>query len=384
MRWLKLFIAIAALVTTIGCWDRREVEELAIVTTMGLDLSSNGDIEMTVEIVMPQGKKEQQGGGFSQKGKDKVGQPYVISAKGVSVGDAVSRLQPALPRHLFWGQMEALVIGEALARKGLSEHLDFLARESEIRMRVIPFVCKGKARGTIGKLSPLSDNQADMLHEEVIYDYKKATTLSSFLENLGSELEEAMLPLVDILPDKGTAYLAGNAVFKGDHMVGILNAELSIGVRWLLNKFDHTIITVKVPDAKGYVSLSVLKSDLKLIPHVEQGRWSMDIRIDAEEEVDQNATRLDISKPRIMDQIERDAEELIRNQAKETLKKVQKEWGSDIFGFGEAFNRKYPQRHEEMKAHWDELFPTVKVTVSPKVTIRRIGLITSPSGLRKD
>ena len=83
MRWLKLFIAIAALVTTIGCWDRREVEELAIVTTMGLDLSSNGDIEMTVEIVMPQGKKEQQGGGFSQKGKDKVGQPYVISAKGV-------------------------------------------------------------------------------------------------------------------------------------------------------------------------------------------------------------------------------------------------------------------------------------------------------------
>ncbi len=236
----------------------------------------------------------------------------------------------------------------------------------------------------IEKLSPLSDNQADVLHGEVIYDYKKVTTLSLFLENLGSELEEAILPFVDILPDKGTAYLAGNAVFKGHHMVGILNAERSIGVRWLLNKFDHTIITVKVPDAKGYVSLSVLNSDLKLIPHVEQGRWSMDIRIDAEEEVEQNATRLNISKPQITDQIERDAEELIRKQAKDTLEKVQKEWGTDIFGFGEAFNRKYPQRHEEMKAHWDELFRTVKVTVSPKVTIRRAGLITSPSGLQKE
>ena len=55
-------------------------------------------------------------------------------------------------------------------------------------MRVIPFVCKGKARGMIGKLSPLSDNQADVLHEEVIYDLQKSDYFKLVLGEFGKRI----------------------------------------------------------------------------------------------------------------------------------------------------------------------------------------------------
>ncbi|GJM69528.1 hypothetical protein HMSSN036_17440 [Paenibacillus macerans] len=51
-----------------------------------------------------------------------------------------------MPRTIYWGQLQVLVVGEALARDGLREQLDYLVRDNEIRLRVMPFVTRGKVR----------------------------------------------------------------------------------------------------------------------------------------------------------------------------------------------------------------------------------------------
>ena len=56
----------------------------------------------------------------------------------------------------------------------------------------------------------------------------------------------------------------------------------------------------------------------------------------------------------------------------------------DILGFAEEFHRKYPREWKKVKKDWDEIFPTVKVTLDIKAYIRRPGLSTTPQGLPED
>ena len=48
-----------------------------------------------------------------------------------------------------------------------------------------------------------------------------------------------------------------------------------------------------------------------------------------------------------------------------------------MFEFGEAFERKYPKRWNEVKDRWVEIYPTVEVEYDMKVNIRSNGVGTA-------
>ena len=70
------------------------------------------------------------------------------------------------------------------------------------------------------------------------------------------------------------------------------------------------------------------------------------------------------------------AKEIEKRMAK-TVQYVQKEKKVRIFEFGEAFERKYPKRWNEVKDRWDEIYPTVEVDYDMKVNIRSSGVGTA-------
>ncbi|OIK14620.1 hypothetical protein BIV60_11275 [Bacillus sp. MUM 116] len=58
------------------------------------------------------------------------------------------------------------------------------------------------------------------------------------------------------------------------------------------------------------------------------------------------------------------------------IKKVQKEYQTDIFGFGEEMYRQDYQNFKKVQDHWDELFSYAIVKVHVKVQLRRSGIRT--------
>ncbi len=56
-----------------------------------------------------------------------------------------------------------------------------------------------------------------------------------------------------------------------------------------------------------------------------------------------------------------------------TLNRVQKQMKTDIFEFTEVFERKYPQKWEEIKNNWEKIFPTIEVTFDIEAHILRTG-----------
>ena len=129
-----------------GCWDKKEVNDLAIITAAAIDKSDDGRVELSVEIFIPKTMGGAQGGGGGGGGQQMT---MVTSSKGTDLADALSKLQADTPRKLFWGSCRVFIFGEDLAKEGIQENLDFLLRHPEPRERAFAFVSEGKARKII-------------------------------------------------------------------------------------------------------------------------------------------------------------------------------------------------------------------------------------------
>ena len=77
-----------------GCWDRVEVNDLALVNAAAFDAVPGGGDSVTVQVVVPK-NLQAAGGTGPQSGGQGGGGPVVavVSGTGRSIADAVSRIQ---------------------------------------------------------------------------------------------------------------------------------------------------------------------------------------------------------------------------------------------------------------------------------------------------
>ncbi|MFC4766440.1 Ger(x)C family spore germination C-terminal domain-containing protein, partial [Effusibacillus consociatus] len=79
--------------------------------------------------------------------------------------------------------------------------------------------------------------------------------------------------------------------------------------------------------------------------------------------------------PKSIESVQQLLEQDIKERMQTALEKAQKQFKSDIFGFGAAVNRTYQKEwNTKFKQRWEEEFPRLEVQISPHVTVVRIGL----------
>ncbi|RCW43466.1 Ger(x)C family spore germination protein [Paenibacillus prosopidis] len=386
----KLFLVLVVLLNPlflVGCWDRIEINDIAVVTGLGIDQKNEKTIELTAEMYIPKAL----GGGGGGSGGGGGPQTYVRIGEGNTIADAISNLQEKIPREVFWGQTKVIVIGEKLAKEGIRVTLDFLTRHTEPRLRAHVFVAKGKAKDVLALHPPLERSPSEVLRELAKMKILMDVTLMNLLQMLSGDAQAAAIPMVHILPpQKGMeplqtiAYINQTAIFRKDKMVGQISDKLTRGVLWFRNEIKLSNITIKPKEGKGYVSSTLLRANSQLIPKIEGGKWRITLKAVTEDDVIVNGSNLNLMNPKFIQMLEKDLEKEIEHRLTQTLEKVQKEMKVDILGFSEEFQRKYPKEWKKVKKNWDEIFPSVEVTYDIKAFIRRPGMSTTPQGLPED
>ncbi|MBT2697213.1 hypothetical protein J7E79_07285 [Bacillus sp. ISL-40] len=182
-----------------GCWDRREVNDVAIVLSTGIDYYNENEIELSVEIVIPETMSAaiKEGGGAPGSRTS-----FVESATGETMAAARSKLQQKIARNLFWGHGSATVVGEVLAEKGIREHMDFFSRLPEARLRNNVFVSEGTAKDLISSLPHLENSSSETLTELAQFQIGMDITMSELLQMFASETGGAALPMVTSISSK--------------------------------------------------------------------------------------------------------------------------------------------------------------------------------------
>lgn len=133
------FIIFFCCVVMTGCWSRRELNELSIAFALGLDYA-DGEHVVTVQIINPGEISPAQGG---EGGGGEARAPVAtFTTRGATLFEAVRRMTKVVPRKVFLSYVRIVVIGEALAKQGIVDVLDFLLREDEFRTDFYLLVAK--------------------------------------------------------------------------------------------------------------------------------------------------------------------------------------------------------------------------------------------------
>ncbi|CAH1209192.1 Spore germination protein B3 [Paenibacillus allorhizoplanae] len=388
----KVSLLILSLCLLSGCWDRTELNDLALISALALDKSEDNQIQVTAQILVPQSQSSAGMMGVGGGGGGGATKHTIIrSAKGLNIADALSKLQRVVPRKLFWGQCKIFIFSDTLARAGIHEHFDFMVRHPNPREHAYLLVSDGKAADALELFPPIERTSAEVVRKLAELQIGIKVTMEQLSMMLKGDSQSASIPLVKILPlSKSSApfqtipYIMGTAVFKKDKMVGEISEKVTRGVMWIINEIKDYTITFKIDEEDGLVSLNPVIASVKLLPKIEGDTWSMTVKVRTEGTIVQNSSRVNPMDPDVVNALDKAFENIVKERIQLALHEVQGRLQVDIFNFAKEFHRKYPNEWGKAKDNWDEIFPKVEVKTDVKAHIHRPGLVNAPGGMPKD
>ncbi|SHI84192.1 Ger(x)C family spore germination protein [Desulfofundulus thermosubterraneus] len=398
MKRRMLIILVLLICLNAGCWDLREVEDLGYVMAMAIDSGPQGKIRLIAQVPNPRVLGGGQRGGITP-GASIAAKPYRnYEGTGSTIFDALREISRESSRRLFFAQNRTLIFSEAMAEKGVGGVLDFLKRSVEIRHGLtMVFV----ARGDPAKILDIPNPHATVpaLRIDDIVRWRGQTSrfapvpLSRFLETLSLEgqepyagvIEAAFNPAAQVregekaaLEPPLTLRLTGAALFRNDRMVGFLDETETRGLLWVLNEVKGGQIVFPCPGQEGKkATIEILRANAKIEPEITEDGIIMTVKIREEGNLVEVEGPLDTSKPEVIKELDRLHAAAIGNEVMAAVYKAQ-ELGSDAFGFGEAFRRKFPREWKKIKRDWPEIFPGIEVRVQVVAHIRRMGMTGKP------
>ena len=367
-----------------GCWSRKEITEVAIVLGTGVDWTADGRIRLTVQIALPTAFAAEGGGGkepFS----------WVISAEGKTIAEAERYLAMKSPRDIYWGHSVILVIGEEMAKKGTGMVTNFFQRDRQPREIMWFMVTKGEAKDILETEMDLVKTSAQAAGFLTRMKTGYSVQLREYAEMLASKGVQPVVTAVEVeeggvTPQPGQegkpprhkhVALAGVGEFKEDKLVGWLDATETRGLLWLKGEAEKGVIIVPSPgEPDKEVSIKIRRGSTKVTPEYDGENRRFDVMIKMEGDMVEQQSREDLAKPEKIKALENAIAEEITKRATVALEKAQIEYGVDIFGFGDAFHRKYKKDWQELKDRWDEEFARAEVSIAVEARVREIGLLT--------
>lgn len=386
-RLAMLVMLLTLLILITGCWNRRELNDLAIAVAMGIDKS--GDEYLVSYQVVDPGEIAAKTGGAGRS-------PVTLyQEKSDTVFEAVRKITTQSPRKIYSAHLRMLVIGEELAKDGLGNVLDFLSRDHELRTDFYIVVAKGtKAESVLKILTSLEDIPANQMFSsletsEKAWSTTMKITLDELITNLVSESNHPTITGIRIkgsqeygetkknveeIDSPGRLQYAQIASFKKDKLIGWLNEDESQGFNYTQGQVISTIEDVTCPKG-GKLGVELIRTQEKIKGKVEKGKPNIEVELQAEGNVADVACHIDLTKTKSIYELEKRVEQDIKRKIEAALNKAQKKLKTDIFGFGEAIRRADPKAWKEMKKDWDQEFVDLSVNVKVDVKIRRVGTV---------
>ncbi|MDQ6596115.1 Ger(x)C family spore germination protein [Bacillus salipaludis] len=389
-RKILMTIFFCSFILLTGCWNRRELNELSILLGLGID-KDNEQYIITAQVVNPSEIASKQGG----SGKAPV---VVYQGKGETLFEAVRKVTTVAPRKLYFAHLRILVFGEELAKEGIGEMIDFLLRNSEIRNDFYITVSKNsKAADVLKILTPLEKIPANSLFASLqtsanSWAPTEGITLDKLTSNMVSEginpvltgiqikgnvHEGEMNTNLDQTKPKSILQYKGMAVFKHDKLIGWMNEREGRAVHFALGKVKSSVGYIKCPQG-GKVVIEVVHTKSKLKTEMIKGEPHGFVQAKIQGNVAEvECQGLDLTNPKSISYIEKESEKELTKIIEKAIHHLQKDYQSDIFGFGEALNRSSPNDWAKYKKDWDQTFSQMPVTVKVDMTIRQTGTINN-------
>lgn len=373
----------------------REMEQLLVLQTMGLDRAAEGGITLSLA---------------SSAASERRKSPVRMKLTGATIASAVERAQNySFEESLFFSHMDALMLGEDYARHGLADCVDFVTQSPRLRVDIPIYIVKGTTaekavlevgdetagiseilRGVSefydtrggGNVYTLSDFTRDTLRHgsalvcalELTPAAQTATAEDSTAATPDTESTDTdTAPDADASADtrptpadtpRLTAAGAGYAIMQDMKLVGYIDTENALGISFLKNTVRQTDVTVE--DARGNaVTLEINQGRCDITPRfTTDGALS---RIDIAAHVGATVLEADgtasFADSAYMDYLTGELESLVSQRISGILR-LARSLRADFIGLGAAVEQASPESRARLDRPFYELLPALEVRIS--------------------
>ena len=367
---------------------RREMNQLEVVRIMGIDRTSDGEVEVT--LVRNYANSEVNGGvgGEEEGGEDEedaeqgegaetaagaAGPPgNTISRRGATVSGALNEIRRAMEREVLGSHIQFILIGEDAARKDILAVTDFLSRDMDARLSAkVFFVEGGSARELLEQLPPefiLADKLSNFGRHSGVSNISKELTLADFFRKLSSESGDVLVPNVRLSSLNGSAVaeLGGYTIVANRRFAGIMDERAAAGYNLIARQDSAGYVDVRLSASERYASVRITDFRTRVQFEFEDDELR---RIRVATEIRGNVNEAQVS---VDSEVLREIEMLVAakfyGQMRAAIELSQR-YESDFLEFGERLRMRHPVRWERIRADLRGILAAVDVSVTVEVEI---------------
>lgn len=364
---LLMMVFICCTISSSGCWNYREIDKVAIAAGVALDRGVNHKYQLTIEIIDVSG------------GKDTNIKAKAITIEGDTIFDAVRNAISIAGKRVYWSHAKVVIISKEIAADGILDILDWFNRDDETRADMHILVSRADSAGIVFQAMKATEEVKSFDLDNIIESERSLskTPYIQIWEVTNHVIQKGIdvaLPAIDLIEKNGekTALIAGAAIFKKDKLIGFINEEESKDLLFVQDQIKGGVIVDgnKENEKEAEVSLEITRSKTVKKPVIDRSDIKMDVKIETEVSIDEVKGDKDFSEEEGRLSLESDTENMLKKRIEAFIKKVQSEYGADIFGFGAQLRQDKPRVWDSVKGDWDNKFRDIRVNVSAKVHIR--------------
>ncbi|WP_188175695.1 Ger(x)C family spore germination protein [Paenibacillus sedimenti] len=386
---MAIVILIGIPIPLSGCWDQREINQLAIINMLGVNkIPGQPTLELYYQSINPSGVAAKQGGGPSSP-------VYTYKVTGSSAHASFTyEVSDILPRQLFPDHYQAIIISETFARYGISRLLNSYELQSNRRANVelvvtdspmnkvmntyIPFEkIPGKSLTSIINIQSKTSARAvknsrfkDLIEK---VDSSKATVVN-FIRLNANKSDNTTKNLEKIDAYQRSFVLNGGAVFLRDRMVGKISINDITWYSYLTENAESFLQHLTIDRFPMEVEVGKSKVKKKLIISDGIPIYTFQITSDLRLRSDNTAEEMRTDK---VNRIESAFNAIAEKEAGDFIKRAT-EKGWDLLGIHDQIAY---QRSKEWKTALDkdsELWKKTRFVIHVKAVMSTGGTLMRP------
>lgn len=319
-----IFILLVIVIFFNGLKGVRELTDLAIVKSIGIDISEEGEIVFTA-IVTDTSNKEKLNGGD------------VYTSKGNSVQEAARNMVDFSPKKLYIAHLETLVISEDIAKEHLENALDFFIRDNEGSNSFYLFIANGSSAEEV--INVINEEEIDMVSFlNSTQKYKGDANLKTLNDILRDIIEEGTQVTVNSIAIKEDKIITSDmAYFDKWNMKGYLTDEESILYNMLINQTQYFITSIDKDDDLVVAEVTSSKAKYSID---KNDNSCVNLKLNVNANITQTGKNIKLNDEEAIKNIQNKLEEEINKKINEFYRKIKDEYKVDILSLGNLLYRK--------------------------------------------
>lgn len=377
-----LTIACALLLMLLpGCWNSKDIQNLAYITAIGIDYKDNRYITYVQVLNFSNIARSEN----SQLGK-KV-PIWIGRGEGRTVVESFDAILATSQLRVFWGHVKTVVVTENLMRKGVVDVYNAMNRYREIRYNVNMYGTKERLDEIFTQKSMFNLSPLDTL----MYTPEHAYDQRSFIDpvyghqviaRINEPGQPTMIPSISITRkvwDEDTKsvpmlILSGAYFFNSKVLAGWLSADDLKGARWTQQGLEKAYIQVPAQAATPTATFAMQKPKytIRSIINGNEVRYDIKVRV--------KGKLAEIMQEASVDELEKMAQDKIKQEIKDTFRSGLAA-NCDVFQLEESLYRNHPKVWHQLYDKKSRMLTEDSLRrIDVKVTITSMGKYKGRAG----